>query len=98
MREITEDEFDDEFEFIKNPIVDDGETYMFETTGPELDFVKAQPINTVWTRVDGDDTDRIYIMSGFHVVNRIGYYITTTPWTEETLFCCGAYDDDEVET
>lgn len=52
---------------------------MFETFGPELDFVKTQPENTIWTLLDDDDGNPV-IIQGFHFVNRIGYYITKIPW------------------
>lgn len=51
---------------------------LFETHGPELDFVKQQDVRTVWTFVDGDEDDQ-YVVSGFHRVNRIGYLISTVP-------------------
>lgn len=78
---ITEEKFDEEFTPIQNHLRP-GET-MFETFGPELDFVRAQPDNKVWTLMDDDDGNLV-IASGFHFVNRVGYYITTVPWTENT--------------
>lgn len=51
--------------------------YMFETYGAELSFVRAQPPATVWTLLDADGT--LYVQAGYHHVNRIGYFVTTTP-------------------
>jgi hypothetical protein len=52
--------------------------YMFETLGPELEFVMAQMgILNVWTLVDYEETT--YIMPGFHFVNRLGYFLTEVP-------------------
>ncbi|MBL9118533.1 MAG: hypothetical protein JNL80_01305 [Phycisphaerae bacterium] len=44
--------------------------------GDELTFVARQDPLTVWTLVDGDDSS-LYLLSGFHVVNRIGYLVSS---------------------
>ena len=74
---ITEEHFDENFNPIENHIDQNAgwNGCMFETYGEELEFVKKQPNNTVWTIVTGDDDSMSYI-SGFHFVNRIGYLIT----------------------
>ena len=76
---IDEDAFFDRFEPIHNHI-DDGHGFdgqMFETYGPELEFVRqmaaSQP-ERVWTVVDCDGV--MSIESGYHYVNRFGYLIT----------------------
>ena len=51
---------------------------MFETYGNEYDYVAAQPQQNVWTWVDGDTGS--FILSGLHIVNRIGYFITENAW------------------
>lgn len=58
---------------------------MFETFGPELEYVKAQPENKVWTLMDDDDGNPV-IVSGFHFVNRVGHFVTEKPWSKETTF------------
>ena len=35
----------------------------------------------VWTAVDGE-SDKIIIIPGFHIVNRLGYYVTDKPWED----------------
>ena len=60
---------------------------MFETYGEELEFVQGQPVEMVWTELD-DGT----IVNGYHIVNRMGYYITVKPWSEETVV-----EDEELE-
>jgi hypothetical protein len=55
---------------------------MFETFGPELDAVKAVDPACVWTLISGDD-DSLSILSGFHIVNRLGYVVTERPWAGE---------------
>jgi len=53
----------------------------FETYGKELDYVlsiaNTEPAR-VWTLVDGDDGN-LYIASGYHLVNRVNYFITKNP-------------------
>ena len=52
---------------------------MFETFGAELDYVRTMPARQVWTLVEGDENELI-IIDGYHLVNRIGYFITDRPW------------------
>jgi hypothetical protein len=58
----------------------------FETYGIELGYVlgvaDTQP-NRVWTVVDGEGGT--YIVNGYHLVNRINYYITEVPFEGEFL-------------
>jgi hypothetical protein len=89
--ELTEDEFDDRYQLVRNHLnpnaswaFGDGPGCLFETYGQELDFVRRQDPQTVWTLIDGDDGDQ-FLISGYHFVNRIGYLITTTPVPEDTL-------------
>lgn len=80
-RKTTED-FDEKYTLVRNPYED---TFQFESYCHELDFVlhaaKTKP-RTVWTVVDGDDGQR-YIIAGYHVVNRIFYYITEQEWESD---------------
>ncbi len=80
--EITEDEFDNKFQLMTNHInpwagwaVDDRGGCLFETYGPEFDFVRRSDLSRVWTLIDGEDGD-MYLASGLHYVNRVGYLIT----------------------
>ena len=89
MTQMTEDEFDKQYPLITNHInpnaswaFGDGPGCLFETYGEELDFVRNQDPQTIWTFVDGDDGDQ-YVMSGYHLVNRIGYLISTIPFPED---------------
>ena len=53
----------------------------FETFGRELEYVlsiaNTEP-RRVWTLVDGDDGN-LYIVDGYHLVNRVNYFITKNP-------------------
>ncbi len=55
---------------------------MYETFGEELEYVKAQPNERVWTIVDGEGNDLI-VIAGFHIVNRLGYLVTFEDWSDE---------------
>lgn len=78
--ELTEDEFLDRFRPVPNPLSDTagfdfGEGgCLFEASGAELAFIRAQPPARVWTIVEGDDG--LEITDGMHVVNRLGYLVT----------------------
>lgn len=54
---------------------------MFETYGDELEFVMKQHPNNIWTIIEGDDD--LYIVTGYHIVNRLGYLITEEPFLDE---------------
>ncbi len=76
----TYDDWEKKFQPIPNHITK-SDNLAFETYGEEVDYVWEQPNEYVWTEVDGDEGT--YIISGKHYVNRIQYYITTNPWTDE---------------
>jgi len=38
----------------------------------------------IWTMVDGDGR-YANLFSGIHIVNRLGYFVTEVPWTEEVF-------------
>jgi hypothetical protein len=62
-----------------NPL-DDNASYdgtMFETYGPEHHYVTEQPNENTWTLIDEDG--EMFIMEGYHWVNRMGYFITAVP-------------------
>lgn len=79
--ELNEDDFADRFKPIANHLnpnasFDWGQGFgtLFETYDEELDFVRSQRYSNIWTLLSGDDGDSI--ASGFHFVNRLGYFIT----------------------
>ena len=92
---ITEEEFDATYDFVPNHLnphaswgCGDGPGCLFETYGEELAFVRSQNSATVWTLLDSDDGN-LYLASGYHFVNRIGYLIATTPVPNDVLIeCC----------
>lgn len=73
---------------------------MFETYGVELGYVLGtadiEP-DRVWTLVDGDIGT--YIVNGYRLVNRIGYFITEVPFTGDFIEVLDQeYGEDEDET
>jgi hypothetical protein len=67
---------------------------MFETYGVELEWVKTQPNENVWTYMDGDEGT--WLTAGYHVVNRIGYLVTEVPWeTQDTVVSVSSDSDGE---
>jgi hypothetical protein len=97
--EITEEEWFDKFKPIPNHIDEnasfsDGDNgYMFETYGEELDFVKSQEPNRIWTYCDGDDRGT-YIFEGMRIVNRIGYFVTAVPFDANKAYQIQISNDD----
>ena len=77
------EDFADKYKPVPNLMVDpNGHSYMFETYGEEVEQVKAQPIQNIWTLVD--TADAFLIVSGWRIVNRLGYFITEVPYDEDT--------------
>ena len=100
---LTEDEWFNTYRPIPNHITpnasfqtEEGIGYMFETYGEELDFVKLQDPKTIWTYFDGDDGGT-YISDGYHVVNRIGYFVTTVPYDDKQYYQITIIDPEEEE-
>jgi hypothetical protein len=56
---------------------------MFETYGAEKEFVKSQEANKIWTYISDDDST--YIVAGWHLCDRIGYFVTEKEWDDEYL-------------
>ena len=83
--------------------------HMFETYDGEVAFVKEQDPAYIWMYGDGDDGGS-YIWNGWHIVNRIGYFVTEVPCPPDTtiqvlishnwFYCenCGAEFEDPDNT
>lgn len=76
--------------------------HAFETYGAEVEYVKSKPNNHIWTRVQGDMSD--IIVTGYHLVNRLEYYVTEVPWTNEDEYVllsvekeCECYEEGAYE-
>ena len=84
--EITEDQWIEQFKPVKNDLDPNAgwNQTMFETFGPEIEFVISQPDENIWTWVEGDSGT--YVVSGRHWVNRLGYFICQTPVPDGEYF------------
>lgn len=99
--ELTWSEFVEQFKPIKNHFRENDESYLFETYGEEVEFVKSVEPNRIWTFADGDMCS--YVSSGWHYVNRLGYHITEIPFDENKDYQiiisteeeCECYNEDE---
>ncbi len=82
---LSYDDWRDAYRPVRNTIRTDApfDGLMFETFGSELDVVAAADPACVWTLVSGDDDEGLYILSGCHFVNRMGYLVTERPWADE---------------
>jgi hypothetical protein len=68
------------------PINRPKEGCLYETYGEDLDFIKAQPLNKIWTLMDDEATGIMFITNGFRLVNRLAYFITEEPWSDDTIY------------
>lgn len=94
LKKMKYDDFWDKYEPITNDL-DDNASYdgcMFETYDEELAFVKKQPKAHIATLIEVNGEQ--YIISGFHLVNRLGYFITKHPMPEDLEVT--VYDDDDI--
>lgn len=99
MTTMTYEEWVDKFKPIQNELSDNAsfEGMMFETYGAELDYVlsitRANPLSRVWTYIDGEGGT--YIVEGYRLVNRIGYFITEVPYEEDSFYEIQVSEDEE---
>ena len=92
---ITEEQFEERFTMLENHFYNDPNDCsfngcLFETYGEERDFVNEAVINPMkkkhlWTIMESDCGDKLYYVSGYHIVNRIGFFFTQEEVTEEHL-------------
>lgn len=68
---------------VKNSMVEGAafDGHMFETYGEELEQVKSHPHNYIWTYRAEDGFS--VITAGYGLVNRMGYFLTSVPWTSD---------------
>lgn len=50
---------------------------LYETYGCDIDAVRAADPARVWTLLEADGV--LFITSGYHFVNRLGYFLTANP-------------------
>ena len=99
--EITEDEFVSRFRPIANHLNrhascfwNDGDGSMFETYGDELEYVRSQPFENVWTYIEADGGS--FLVSGYRLINRLGYFITEEAVPDGMAFEVNLEGDDDA--
>ena len=89
---ISESDFWNFYKPIPNPLWEGEEGYydgtMFEPSGEHLALVKqaiaeGKPVATL---IDADVIDGIVVIPGYHLCNRIGYFVLTNPMPEDSEF------------
>ncbi len=80
---ITHEAFLDDYLPIKNHLNSHAafDGLLFETYGEELEFIRSQSTANIWTLVEGGGNS-MTVISGFHRVNRQGYFLTQNPVEE----------------
>lgn len=86
MKTLTFEQFEEIYKPIFNPFTSypNNENYFFETYGEEVNYIKKQHNNFIWTLVDCDNEEQ-YIIPGYHIVNRSFYLLTEIPWENENI-------------
>lgn len=62
----------------------DDDNYTFEIFDEELEYVKKQNNKQIWTTVSCEN-EEFWIIPGYHIVNRMNYYITEKEWEYENI-------------
>lgn len=80
--EVALNDWEEKYTPINNPINNSSgwNGQMFDTYGAELAHVLKQSPEHIWTWWDTDEGSEI--VAGYHLVNRIGYFITENSWSE----------------
>ena len=100
---LTETDFDKLYTYdntVVSTVFDpESQTGMLETYGADVklavDIANKTPLR-VWTMVDGDDG--MYLVQGYHLVNRIYYVITNeSAQSEDEEYLIDSYESDEDE-
>ena len=80
--EVALGDWETKYKPINNPINDSSgwNGQMFDIYGEELAYVLNQSPDKIWTWWDTDYGSEI--VAGYHLVNRIGYFVTENSWVD----------------
>lgn len=89
MQVITWNEWEATYEPVRNPASPDTGFWgcVFETFGEDAERVQALAESRyhIWTLTDNNPNGRyLDIVNGSRWANRLGYFVTLSPWTGET--------------
>lgn len=97
IEKMTIEQWESKYKPIVNPNAEDEYSAdRFETCGEDLDFVLNVANTTpkkVWTLEDIDG--QLIICAGYHLVNRINYFVTEIEWEDEDIQV--QYCDEDAE-
>ena len=60
-----------------------------ELTNKALRSLTPEQKGRLWTLIDADCTGRLYIVAGYHYVNRLAHIMSTKPWASEDEMYAG---------
>lgn len=66
---------------------------MFETHGDQKDYVASEVEERIWTLISVDD--ELWIVSGWHFVNRMGYFVTKESFKSDIQVLVGEAGEEE---
>lgn len=97
---INFEQFEKEYSLVKNHLITDGpyNGCMFETFGKEVDYIVSLANNpkskqNVWTLLECDNEEQ-YIVPGYSLINRLGYFISKKSWALEEEFILEVNDNE----
>jgi hypothetical protein len=91
MTQKTEDEWINHFGEPQDNPLQPGSS-MFNKFGAELDLIQAADEAHVWSVIEGDETENLYLLPGFHAVNNVGYVLSHKAISPEEL-ASGEWDE-----
>ena len=89
--------FSEKYKPIKNTFVKEApcDGYLFE----DRSLLNGTKIENVWTLIDNNDGNDMFITNGLRIINSLGYLVTTEVWEEnetiEVRLEEGDYQDNE---
>ena len=102
----SQDEFESKYSGDPNYNYDneEGQEGFMETFQPHIGRVlelansdDPKDYKRVWTVIDGDQTNDMFIVAGYHLVNRVHYFISNEQWTDEDEEYIWFVDESEEE-
>ena len=60
--------------------------FLFETYGTDLTFITSSEfhVRQIWTLISAENEEE-YIIPGYHIINREGYFLTEKPWEDGSI-------------
>jgi len=81
---ITWEEWEATYQPTPNPDSQETEVFWQAYYDNLRDIPKGIPHERIWTLIDGNGR-YTNLVCGIHIVNRLGYFVTNLPWTEDVF-------------